>query len=288
MINEGMAAADSMQALERAIGRESLARRYSYELGFELPLDAAIEVLAVGSDQQGPILQVAFAINGADLSPQAMPRGVVYPVRMRVGVLDAQGQLVTGVDTVRGFLAPARLLPSQQLVGQLPIRVPPGEYRVRVALESDHRGVRSPSMRVQVPAARSELSLSDISIGLRSVPIVWRSPTADSAWANPRGRYRADEEMQLYFEVGGLSRGTRYQTQIAIDRSEPGAAGACGGRGTALTLSFDGEHPGRVAREQRAVSLARLRPDDYTMVVTVSTESGERVSRCRAFTIVRE
>jgi hypothetical protein len=265
-----------------------LAREHSYEVGFELPLDAAIEVLAVGSDQQGPILQVAFAISGADLSPQAMPRGVVYPVRMRVGVLDAQGQPVAGVDTVRGFLAPNRLLASQQLVGQLPIRVPPGQYRVRVALESNRRGVLSRPVHVQVPAAGSALSLSDVSIGLRSVPVVWRSPTADSAWANPRGRYRADEEMQLYFEVGGLPAGTRYQTQIAIDRSEPGAAGACGGRGTAFTLSFDGEHPGRVAREQRAISLARLRPDDYTMVVTVSTESGERVSRCRAFTIVRE
>lgn len=287
MLSAGRGGADSLQALEREIGRESLTRVGSYELGFEMPLDAAIEILAVGSDNHGPILQVAFAISGADLTPQAMPRGVVYPVRMRVAVVDGAGRIVTQLDTVRGFLAAARLRPSQQLVGQLPIRVPPGNYRVRVALEAERRGFLSPPVLVEMPSGRETLSLSDISIGLRSVPILWRSPTADTAWANPRGRYRIDEELQLYFEIGGLEQGTRYRTQIAIDRVEPGATSQCSARGTALTLSFDGEHPGRVAREQRAVSLDRLRPDEYVMAVTVSTD-GQRATRCRRFTVVRE
>jgi hypothetical protein len=43
-----------------------------------------------------------------------------------------------------------------------------------------------------------------------------------------------------------------------------------------------------VAREQRAVALDRLRTGDYTMVVTISTDAGERVTRCRSFTVVRE
>jgi hypothetical protein len=287
MINEGMSAADSIQSVERQIGRESLAREYSYELGFEMPLDAAVEILAVGSDQHGPILQVAFAISGADLTSRDMPRGVMYPIRTRVAVLDDAGRIVAQVDTTRGFLAPVRLHPTQQLVGHLPVRVPPGHYRVRVALESDRRGYLSPPTNVELTAGRSGLTLSDISIGARSVPILWRSPTADTAWANPRGRFQVDEDLQLYFEVGGLDEGTRYRTQIAIDRAE-GAVAGCSAQGTALSLSFSGEHPGRVAREQRTVDLDRLRPDDYVMAVTVSTDAGERVTRCRRFTVVRE
>jgi hypothetical protein len=288
MIDEGMDSADSTQALERVIGREALTVEYTYELGFEMPLDAAVDILAVGSDQHGPIMQVAFAISGADLTPQSMPRGVVYPIRMRIAVVDGAGRIVSQVDTTRGFLSPARLRPSQQLVGQLPVRVPPGQYRVRVALEAERRGYLSRPTMVELTAGRETLTLSDVSIGVRSVPIQWRSPTADTAWANPRGRYRADEELQLYFEIGGLADGTRYRTQIAIDRVEAGTGTGCEAAGTALTLSFDGEHPGRVAREQRAVSLDRLRPGNYLMAVTISTESGARATRCRRFTVVRE
>src|SRR5690606_5046635 len=130
--------------------------------------------------------------------------------------------------------------------------------------------------------------LSDLAIGARSVPILWRSPTADTAWANPRGRYRVDEELELYFEIAGLLAGTRYRTQVAIDRMESGAVEACSARGTALTMSFDGEHSGGVIREQRAVALDRLRPDDYVIAVTITTEDGERATRCRGFTVVRE
>lgn len=287
MLDAGRDGADSLQALEREIGREALTREGRYQLGFEMPLDAAVDILSVGSDQHGSILQVAFAIRGTELSPRPMPRGVVYPIRMRVAVLDGAGRIVAQVDTVRGFLSPTRLRASQELVGQLPLRVPPGEYRVRVALEADRRGFLSRPVMVQLHADAQALSLSDISIGVRSVPILWRSPTADTAWANPRGRYRADEELQLYFEIGGLAAGTHYRTEIAIDRVAPDVATACSARGTALTLSFDGEHPGRVAREQRAVALDRLRPDDYMMAVTISIDGG-RVTRCRRFTVVRE
>ena len=288
MLDAGPRSADSLQELEREIGRQALKIQGSYQLGFEMPLDAAVEILAVGSDRSGPILQVAFAINGAELTPGSMPRGVIYPVRMRVAVLNMAGDIVAQVDTTRGFLAPARLRASQHLVGQLPIRVPAGTYRVRVALESDRRGFLSPPTMVDIPGMPGQLTLSDVSIGVRSVPIQWRSPTADTAWANPRGRYRTDEELQLYFEVSGPEQGTRYRTQIAIDRLERGMTGGCDARGTALTLSFDGEHPGRVAREQRAVSLDRLRPGEYLMAVTISSEAGARVTRCRHFTVVRE
>jgi hypothetical protein len=287
MINAGYRAADSMQKLERDIGDSALKIPYSYELGFELEMDGAIEILAVGSDQVGPILQVAFAISAAGLTPRDMPRGVMYPVRMRVAVRDAAGRNVVTIDTVRAFLSSTRLTPSQHLVGQLPIRVQPGEYRVRVSLESDRRGMLSAPVQVRVPGTSGRLTLSDVSIGTRSVPILWRSPTADTAWANPLGRYRNTDQLQLYFEVGGLEQGTRYRTDIAIDRAGS-AIGRCEARGDVLTMSFQGEHPGRVAREQRTLALNRLRPDSYLMAVTVATEDGQSETRCRQFTVTRE
>ncbi len=286
MINAGFAAADSMQQVEREVGRAALAIPYSYELGFELDLDAAIDILAVGSDAAGPILQVAFAVSAADLTPRTMPRGVVYPIRMRAAVRDSDGKVVTTIDTVRAFLHPQRLRPSQHLVGQLPIRLDPGEYQVRVSLEAGRRGTLSAPVRVRLPGRGGGLTLSDVSIGVRSVPILWRSPSADTAWANPFGRFTNDDELQLYFEVGGLEAGTEYRTDIAIDRGA--LAGTCQVRGEALTLSFRGEHPGGVAREQRALALNRLQPGSYVMAVTVSTADGQRAVRCRPFTVAEE
>lgn len=285
MLDQGFARADSMQRLEREIGRENLRREYTYELGFELPLDAAIEILAVGSDRAGPVVQVAFSISAGELTPVRMTRGVVYPIRMRVAVRDLDGTVVARVDTVRSFVSSSRLDGSQQLVGQLPIRVPPGSYQVRASVEADRRGRLSPVTRVEVVGGGDRLVLSDVSIGARSVPITWRSTNADTAWANPRGTYRSGEELQLYFEVGGLDRGTEYRTQIAVDRGR--SAEGCSVLGNAFTLAFDAEHPGGIAREQRAVSIDRLRPGDYTLAVTVSTESGQRATRCRQFTVIR-
>jgi hypothetical protein len=289
MIDEGIGAADSIQDLERRAGRAALLKPYSYELGFELPLDGAVQVLAVGSDRGGPVVQLAFAIAGTDLTPGTMPRGVVYPVRTRLAALDADGAVITQIDTTRGFLSPVRLRPSQHLVGQLTFRLPPGTFRVRATLEHGRRGLLSPPLAVAVPALDDDvLSLSDVSIGARSVPIVWRSPGSDTAWANPLGRYRHIEEMEVYFEVGGLADGAPYRTQIALDRVEGLDATGCEGRGTALTLSFEGTGRGGLLREQRALSLDRLREGRYQLAVIISTSDGRRAIRCRTFTVVRE
>lgn len=290
MFDAGMAGGDSLQQLEREIGRLAALKPYSYELGFELPMDGAIDILAVGSDRAGPILQVSFAIPGGDVTPHALrTRGVAYPVRMRVAVVDDRGETILQVDTVRSFVAPRRLARNEYLLGQLPLRVPPGDYRVRASLEAERRGMlsRPKSVTVPAPAARA-LTLSDVSIGIHSVRIAWPTPGGDTAWANPLRRFPADEPMQLYFEVGGLERGTTYTTSLAIDRAAevPAFTTSCSARGTMLTLQFDEEHGGGVQRVSRAIALQRLRPDDYVIAITVSTPDGGRETRCRHFTVV--
>lgn len=291
MIDEGMQGADSLQRLERRIGELSALKPYTYELGFELPMNGAIDVLAIGSDREGPVLQVSFAIPGSEVTPQPLrTRGVVYPVRMRVAVVDAAGETIMQVDTVRGFVAPRRLAHNEYLLGQLPLRVPPGEYRVRASLEAERRGMLSRPTTVQVPApGGGRLALSDVSVGLRSVRIAWPAPGADTAWANPLHRFPADEAMQLYFEVSGLERGTSFRTAVAVDRASevPAFTTSCTVSGTMLTVEFSDEHPGGTHRVTRAISLERLRPDDYVLAITVTSEDGQRVTRCRNFTVVR-
>lgn len=292
ILNQGRDGADSLQRLERAIGRESLARPYSYELGFELPMTAGVDVVALGSDADGPILQVAFAIDATDLTPQdLMGDRSLYPIRMRIAVRDRRDSTIAMViDTVRGFVTGGRLRPGQHLLGQMPLRVPAGDYRVRVALESDRRGMLAPPVLVTVPEpTAATLSLTDLSIGARSVPIPWRAPSADTAWANPIGRFDREEPMVLYYEVGGLAAGQEYRTDIAIDRLDgdpDGGTLTCTGLGSALTVSTTRQHPGVVDRVQTELDLGRLRGGRYVLTATIISSDGARSARCRRFTVV--
>ncbi len=290
MINQGLRGADSLQTLEREIGERALLKPYSYELGFELPMDGAIDVLAVGSDRRGPVLQVAFAVPGRDIVPERLRTGAMaYPIRMRVGVLDRHGTIVMQVDTVRGFIAARRLGNDQYLLGQLALRVPPGRYEVRASLESGRRGMLSRPTAVRVPApGGTTLALSDISIGARSVRIPWAVTAADTAWANPLRRFVVNEPMQLYLEVNGLARGTAYRTTVAVDRLDalPETGTTCGGGGGMLTVATDATAGGGVERVTRTIALDRLKPAEYRLAITVT--AGDHVAtRCRNFTVAK-
>ncbi|MEO8479927.1 MAG: hypothetical protein ABI542_09885 [Gemmatimonadota bacterium] len=285
MLVGGKRTADSLQAVERDIGRTALALPSTYQLGFELELAAAIDILTIGSDADGPLLQVAFAIPGGGLTARRLHTGVVYPIRMRVAVLDSTGRLVVQVDTTRGFVAPATLRPGQFLLGQLPIKVAPGTYRVRVALEADRRGTLTPSTVVTIAdPARGRPTLSDLSIGERSVGILWRASTADTAWSDPRHTFAREREMQLYFEADGLAPGSSYTVDLAIDRQAKGAP-TCTAAGAMLTLRFDQHAADGVNRFQRGVSLRRLQPGAYTLGVTITSADGQTARRCRSFTV---
>lgn len=291
MLDQGMQGADSLQQLERDIGNAAMSSSYSYELGFELPMDGAIDALAVGSDRRGPVVQVAFAVPGGDVIPERLRTGAMaYPVRMRVAVVDQQGRTVRQVDTVRAFVTPRRLANNQYLLGQLPLRVPPGTYRVRATLESGRRGMLSRPTTVHVPApGGSALQLSDVSLGARSVPISWAASAADTAWTNPLRRFMLDEPMELYVEASGLPSGTSYQTTVAIDQLEtlPENGTTCdGGGGSTLKLTTSATAAGGVERVNRAIALDRLKPGEYRLAITVRA-AGQEATRCRNFTVVK-
>jgi hypothetical protein len=295
MVRQGKGGAEALQLAERTIGRTSNALPSQWALQYELPLDADVAVLAIGQEGGQPTLQVGFAIAGSALLPIRTPRGVGYQVRMRAAVINEAGDVVASVDTTRGFLTGAALRPQDRLLGRLPIPVPPGRHRVRVALEADGLGLVAPRMQVDVPAPGTPaLALSDLALGARTVHLPWQAVTGDTAWMHPGRTFTVREPLELYFEVLGLAAGTAYRVDVAVIRvsgrdalSAASARVLAQGGNADLTLGFDQRHPGGVAGVSREISLARLRPGEYVLEVSVRTADGTRAVRRQPFVLAR-
>jgi GWxTD domain-containing protein len=295
MINAGKQGAAQLQAEERKVGRESLALPRTYSLKYELPMDAHVDVLAAGAGG-GSGVQVAIAIPGRHLSPIRTTRGMVYSIRLRASFVNAASGTATVLDTVRAFVMPRRLNPDQHLLARFAVVLPPGSYQARVAVESEGRGMVSLRETVDVPGlGTGVLAVTDPALGRRSVPLAWSGSGADSVWANPLHTFPASEPMQLYFEVAGLVADTEYTAELAVisapgaDRlRELGRPAACVGQNSLIRLKFDQRHGGGIDRLQREISLDRLRPGDYALMVTVRSTTGEEAIRCREFTVIRQ
>lgn len=292
LLAAGRGGGAQIQTEERNVGRRSIAvgtRGDSWRLRFADPLAARIEIAAVGADSNGPNVQVAFAVPGSSLRAVQAPQGVVYPVRMRATVLALDGRTVASIDTTRAFVTRTEVPPREHLLGRVALRVPPGVYTVRVALESDRAGVVTArdTIRVASPDGPA-IGLSDLAVGTRAVHLPWRTVGNDTAWANPLGMFRREQGLELYYELAGLDAGTAYRTDIAIRRPSGGSVlrRVLGGGGAAIKFGFDGIHPGGLEAVRREVSLNELKPGSYTLEVVVSTRDGRTATRQRALTVV--
>ncbi len=287
MFNEGRNGAASLQPVERAMGARSIASGSTWVLNFELPLEASVDVVAVGEAPAGRLVQLAFAIPGRSLTPMVTVQGAFYRVRLRGAVRDARGDVVATVDTVRTFRTRGVLMPGEYLLGRTPVALPPGDYRVQLAVETDHRGVVTPVQSVRVvPATGTTLVLSDLVLGSRNVPLAVPTITGDTAWVNPMRRFARAVPMQLYFELAGLPTGTSYQVTLAVIRQA--TTGMLGRREqAAISLRFGGEHGGGVVAIDREFNLSRLEPGDYRLEVTVTAPGQPAVVRHREFVVVK-
>lgn len=283
MLSAGPSGARSTQVSERSEGRRSIKvglQTDSWKMGYELPLTATVDVLAVGSIGSAPELQVVFAIPGTSLYAPPSTGRVVYPIRTRVSVKNAAGETIAAVDTTRNFVAPGPIPDADNLLGRLPISVPPGDYVVRVAVETPGRGVVAQPHTVHVASfAAPTMTLSDLALGARSVPLPWATGASDTAWINPLHTFRVSEPVELFFEVGGVAQGAPYHAEYRIFRS--------GHQDAVLDLGFDGAATGVPNRVHRELDIGRLGTGAYTLEVTVSSPSGEKAVRRRAFTVIK-
>jgi hypothetical protein len=277
ILSGSMKDALALQTAERSAGDSSIRHRETWALSYELPLDAAVDAIAVGSDANVPSLQVAFAIPGSALFPRRINGAFVYPVRLRVSVLQGT-TLVKRVDTVRAFSTRQEIEPDRFLLGRLPVGLPPGDYTVHMAVETDGRGTVIPPQHIHVAALTPRrIDVSDLALGARSVPLPWRAATGDTLWVNPTQSFSRKEALELYFEIVGLPVGTSYGGSMAIYRAGDASA--------ILKIGLDGRTIGIPTGVQREIDVSRLGNGAYDLELTIKDPAGVTATRRRRFVI---
>jgi GWxTD domain-containing protein len=287
---------DQYQTEERRMGQNSIAlgtKTDSYELRFARELKVHSDVLAVGRDSAGPEVQVTYAISGKGLEPVTVTRGYLYSVRVRFAALDATNHVVASVDTTRHFVAPEPVPENEHLVGRIALPLPPGQYQYRLAIQQgEEAGVVLPRDEVRVGGTSSTaLALSDLVLGNRSTNLTWLRTPQDTVLFNPLQTFKRSDEMQLYYEVGGLQPGKPYQVSLAV-RKQGGSGGLFrkifGGGGAAISLKFDAQATAPLETAHRGLQLDRLKPGHYVLELTVADQEGRKDQRLRPFEVVEE
>ena len=296
MQTAGRVSSGRFQDEERQVGQASIAlgtKTDSYELEFPEELKVQTQVLAVGRDSSGSQVQIAYAIAGTGLEPVTVTQGYLYSVRVRFVAMDRLGRVAGALDTTRHFVAPAPVPPGEYLVGRVALRVPPGLMTYRLALQQgEESGVVLPrdTVRVGQPTSTA-LALSDLVLGSRSTNLYWRRTDKDTVMFNPLRTFKRNEEMELYYELEGLSSGTPYSVRIAV-RKQGGSGGIFrkifGGGGAAISLKFDDQATFPVANSVRSLKLDRLKPGQYTLEVIVDDGQGRTDRRTADFEVVNE
>jgi GWxTD domain-containing protein len=284
------------QTEERRMGQASIAlgtRTDSYELRFPEELKVRSDVLAVGHDSTGTLVQIAYAISGKELEPVTVTRGFLYSVRVRFAASDHTGKVVASLDTTRHFVAPERVPDGEHLVGRVSLPMPVGRFQYRLAIQQgEEAGVVLPRDTVRVGGETSSgLALSDLVLGSRTTNLTWRRTDQDTVLFNPLQTFKRSEEMQLFYEVGGLRAGSPYQVRLAV-KKQGGGGGLFrkifGGGGAAMSLKYDAQASGPVESVHRGLQLDRLKPGSYVLEVTVADSEGRKDQRARAFQVVSE
>jgi GWxTD domain-containing protein len=292
----GGVGAGRFQTEERAIGQASIAlgtKTDSYELSFPSELKVRSEVLAVGHDSAGSMVQIAYAIAGSSLEPVTVTRGYLYSVRVRFVALDRNDKVVASLDTTRHFVAPAPVPPAEHLVGRAAVHVPPGKYEYRLAIQQgEESGVVLPrdTVRVGQPTSTS-LALSDLVLGSRSTNLFWRRTGDDTVTFNPLRTFKRNQDMDLYYEVEGLTVGTPYTVRVVV-RKQGGSGGLFkkifGGGSAAISLKFEEQGAFPVGSSHRSLKLETLKPGNYTLELVVDDGQGRTDRRTQAFQVVEE
>jgi len=289
MLNWGRYGAARARARERGIGQASIAigtTTDSHELEFAEPLGAVADLVAVGATGTGAIGHLVFAIAEPGTRPERGAGGVRYVVRVRAVASDREDRPFADVDTTIVFQPPAPLRRSQYLIGRVEVPLPSGLWNWRAALQlGDSAGVVLPRDTVRVTGPGSAIALSDLALGVRGASARWEPTPQDTVLLTPFDLFREGSEVELYYEVGGVTEGAPYRHEIAVFRikGEPGVAE----RRPVVTLGFDERAAGPLLRSHRVLRLARLKPGRYLIEVQVGTPGGQPVARRREFRVVR-
>jgi GWxTD domain-containing protein len=258
----------------------------TYELRFEKPIEAFSQILVTGARGTENRLHIAYAVRAEGLSPTQLVNGWLYPIHMRLAVLDTAGAPVTWVDTTSLALTEREVGPGEHLLGHLAVPVPAGSYTVRFALSQGEAGGVFPREEIVVRVPGEALDLSDLVVGTREANLTWVSPARDTVFFNPYRVLGEGGVLELYYEVYGLTPDEPYETEIKVEKKGGGLfRKVFGGGGKKIRLGFSETAPGRMARSRRAIDLAGLKPGEYTLTIAARKPGGGKVERKHFFLI---
>lgn len=271
----------------REIGRQQIVRGVTTD-DFRPSFDALLQpmVQIYGLDRSGggsPRLLVTFAIPGDKLvgtKPPAAGGRTVYPIRIRVmsTILGSPDRF--DIDTTRNFAVATPLAAGQFLTATLELPVPPGTYRATVVItEGEGRGALSRLDAVTVPNSRGALTISSVVLGRQGSGATWHSGTTQVP-LHPLNAFSRDGTAELYYQLGALRRGERYQTRVDFFEAGKEAEKA------ALSVAFTDEATAEWTEVQRRIGLENLDPGRYRVRVTVSG-AGQAATETAFLTVVK-
>ena len=287
MLNWGPYGAARARGHERAIGAASIeygTTSDSYELQFARHLTVYADMVAVGTRDGRPLAHFVFAVGPEGTTPLG-PRGLTYPVRVRLVALDGSDHALAHADTTIVFELDRPLERGRYLMGRVELPLPPGRWSWRAALaQGPNAGVVLPRDTVRVGARGPTLSLSDLALGVRTASAAWYPTPADTVRLTPFDLFVEGSEVELYYEGAGVEPGATYGHRIAVyrvrgpDRVDPRPV---------VALGFDERAGGDPIRSHRLLQLRRLKPGPYVVEVRLTGPDGQADVRRRAIRVVK-
>ena len=253
------------------------------------------EVLAVGHDSAGSMVQIAYAIAGSSLEPVTVTRGYLYSVRVRFVATDRNGE--------SGCVA--RYHSALRCAGPGPRGRASGgpRRRARCRRGSTTTGWRSSRARSRASCCHEirSGSASRLRRRSRSATSCWAaarricSGAAPATTPSPSIRsdtFKRNQDMDLYYEVEGLHGGN------ALHGSSRGAEAGWQWRAVQEDLRRRRRRPCHsssteqgafpVGSSHRSLKLETLKPGNYTLEVVVDDGQGRTDRRSQPFQVVEE
>lgn len=270
----------AFRVAERAMGRASLLTATStdsYRRRYARPLEARADLALVGATDSQALVRVAIAVPFAATGESWLGEGLTFPLRLRIAVLDREGNVRLTDDTT--FRASAVVHRSQRwLAGTVSVPVPAAPIRVRLAVEGDSQeGTVLPFRSLEPDRPSDALTLSELVIAEVGGP--WQVTVGAGTLAlNPLGGLERGAPAELAFELRG-GEGDAVSCQLTVIRTDDNRPGVAYNETWTVAA---GSRPVVVRRELRTRQLA---PGLYRAELTVSDRQGGLIRRWREFSI---
>jgi hypothetical protein len=182
------------------------------------------------------------------------------------------------LDTLRRFATAAPLAGEQYLTGLVELPVPSGRYVATVVLSQGELGSIARLGEVVIPAAAGALTVSDLVLGREGSGVRWQSGTT-AVPLHPLNVYSKGGDAEVYYQLAGLTAGTRYTSRLELFGAEDDAK-----KPARLSIAFETTAASDRAEVSRSLGLQNLAPGRYRVRLTV--RGGEQTAAAVAWLAV--